>query len=148
LGAPVGSMIVGSRPFMEKARIYRKMFGGGMRQAGVIAAAGLVALEKSPGRLHIDHENARRLAEGITGIRGLRVDPAKVRSNIVIFDCAKTGKTAVELCEALQARGIWALDTAPYSVRFVTHCDVNRAGIERALATLGEVTAQPRRMGA
>jgi threonine aldolase len=148
LGAPVGSMIVGSRPFMEKARIYRKMFGGGMRQAGVIAAAGLVALEKSPGRLHIDHENARRLAEGITGIRGLRVDPAKVRSNIVIFDCAKTGKTAVELCEALQARGIWALDTAPYSVRFVTHCDVNRAGIERALATLGEVAAQPRRMGA
>ena len=148
LGAPVGSMIVGPRAFIEKARIYRKMFGGGMRQAGVIAAAGLVALEKSPGRLHIDHENARRLAEGIAGIRGLSVDPAKVRSNIVIFDCAKSGKTAVELCEALQARGVWALDTAPYSVRFVTHCDVDRTGIERALATLGEVMAQPRRMGA
>jgi threonine aldolase len=148
LGAPVGSMIVGPRAFIDKGRIYRKMFGGGMRQAGVIAAAGLVALEKSPGRLHIDHENARRLAEGIEGIRGLSVDPAKVRSNIVIFDCAKSGKTAVELCEALQAGGIWALDTAPYSVRFVTHCDVNRAGIERALATLGEVMAQPRRMGA
>jgi len=148
LGAPVGSMVAGSRAFIDKARIYRKMFGGGMRQAGVIAAAGLVALEKSPGRLHIDHENARRLAEGIAGIRGLSVDPAKVRSNIVIFDCAKSGKTAVELCEALQARGIWALDTAPYSVRFVTHCDVDRAGIERAIATLGEVMAQPRRMGA
>jgi threonine aldolase len=148
LGAPVGSMILGSRAFIDKARIYRKMFGGGMRQAGVIAAAGLVALEKSPGRLHIDHENARRLAEGIAGIRGLSIDPAKVRSNIVIFDCAKSGKTAVELCEALQKRGIWALDTAPYSVRFVTHCDVDRAGIERAIVVLQEVTAQPRRMGA
>jgi threonine aldolase len=148
LGAPVGSMIAGSRAFIDKARIYRKMFGGGMRQAGVIAAAGLVALEKSPGRLHIDHENARRLAEGIAGIRGLSVEPAKVRSNIVIFDCAKSGKTAVELCEALQARGIWALDTAPYSVRFVTHCDVDRAGMERALVALEEVAAQPRRAGA
>jgi threonine aldolase len=148
LGAPVGSMVAGPRAFIDKARVYRKMFGGGMRQAGVIAAAGLVALEKSPGRLHIDHENARRLAEGIAGIRGLNVDPAKVRSNIVIFDCAKSGKTAVELCEALQARGIWALDTAPYSVRFVTHCDVDRAAIERAILTLGEVIAQPRRMGA
>jgi threonine aldolase len=148
LGAPVGSMVAGSRAFIDKARIYRKMFGGGMRQAGVIAAAGLVALEKSPGRLHIDHENARRLAEGIAGIRGLSVEPAKVRSNIVIFDCAKSGKTAVELCEALQARGIWALDTAPYSVRFVTHCDVDRAGMERALVALEEVAAQPRRAGA
>src|ERR1700674_3231847 len=147
LGAPVGSMVAGSRAFIDKARIYRKMFGGGMRQAGVIAAAGLVALEKSPARLHSDHENARRLAEGIAGIRGLSVDAGKVRSNIVIFDCAKSGKTAVELCEALQTRGIWALDTAPYSVRFVTHCDVDRAGIERAIATLGEVMAQPRRMG-
>src|SRR5260370_31042807 len=73
LGAPVGSMIVGTRPFIEKGRVYRKMFGGGMRQAGVIAAAGLIALEKSPGRLHIDHENARRIAEGIAEIRGLRV---------------------------------------------------------------------------
>jgi threonine aldolase len=148
LGAPVGSMIVGSRAFIDKARIYRKMLGGGMRQAGVIAAAGLVALEKSPGRLHIDHENARRLAEGIAGIRGLSIEPAKVRSNIVIFDCAKSGKTAIELCEALQKRGIWALDTAPYSVRFVTHCDIDRAGIERAIVVLQEVTAQPRRMGA
>ena len=92
LGAPVGSMIVGTRAFIEKGRVYRKMFGGGMRQAGVIAAAGLIALEKSPGRLHIDHENARRLAEGIAEIRGLRIDAAKVRSNIVIFDCSGIGK--------------------------------------------------------
>src|SRR6202158_2290650 len=107
LGAPVGSMIAGSRSFIEKGRVYRKMFGGGMRQAGVLAAAGLIALEKSPGRLHIDHENARRLAEGIARIRGLRIDATKVRSNIVIFDCSGIGKTAVELCESLYRRGIW-----------------------------------------
>src|SRR6201998_661183 len=83
LGAPVGSMIVGTRAFIEKGRVYRKMFGGGMRQAGVIAAAGLIALEKSPGRLHIDHANARRLAEGIAEIRGLRIDPAEVGGNSV-----------------------------------------------------------------
>lgn len=142
LGAPVGSIVVGTRAFIEKGRVYRKMVGGGMRQAGVIAAAGLIALEKSPGRLHIDHENARRLAEGIAQIRGLRIDAAKVRSNIVIFDCSGTGKTAVELCEMLHRRGVWAQDTAPYSVRLVTHVDVNRAGIERALVVLGELAAE------
>src|SRR5207245_7168037 len=116
LGAPVGSLVAGSKAFIEKARIYRKMFGGGMRQAGVIAAAGLIALEKSPARLHIDHENARRLADGIAEIRGLRIDPGKVRTNIVIFDCSGIGKTAVELCELLYRRGILAQDTATYSV--------------------------------
>ena len=148
LGAPVGSMVVGSKAFIEKARIYRKMFGGGMRQAGVLAAAGLIALEKSPQRLHIDHENARRLAEGVAQIPGLRIDPKKVRTNIVIFDCAKTGKTAVELCEALSRRGVWAQDTTPYSVRFVTHCDVDRTQIERALTVLEQVVARPQSAGA
>ena len=148
LGAPVGSMVVGSRGFIEKARIYRKMFGGGMRQAGVVAAAGLIALERSPGRLHIDHENARRLAEGVARIPPFAIDPAKVRTNVVIFDCEKTGKTAVEWCEVLYKRGVWAQDTARYSVRLVTHCDVNEAGIERALTVLQEVAAKPQRVGA
>lgn len=148
LGAPVGSMIAGSREFIEKGRIYRKMFGGGMRQAGVLAAAGLLALEESPKRLHVDHENARRLAEGIAKIPGLQIDPSRVKTNIVIFDCSKAGKTAVELCEALQPHGIWAQDTSPYSVRFVTHCDVNREGIERALDVLREVVARSHRRGA
>jgi threonine aldolase len=149
LGAPVGSMVVGTRALIEKARVYRKMFGGGMRQAGVIAAAGLVALEKSPARLHIDHQNARRLAEGVAQIRGLRIDPAKVRTNIVIFDCSGIGKTAVELCDELYQRGIWAQDTAPHSVRLVTHVDVDRAGIERALVVLQEVAvARPQKAGA
>jgi len=148
LGAPVGSMVAGSKAFIERARIYRKMFGGGMRQAGVIAAAGLIALEKSPGRLHIDHENAKRLAEGIAEIPGLAIDPKKVRSNIVIFDCAKTGKTAVEICDALHPHGVWAQDTALHSVRVVTHCDVDRAGVERALVVLKDVAAKSQRKGA
>src|SRR5580692_11020220 len=148
LGAPVGSMLVGSGAFIEKARIYRKMFGGGMRQAGVIAAAGLIALEKSPARLHVDHENAKRLAEGIAETPGLKIDPKKVRSNIVIFDCSKTGKTAVELCDALYPEGVWAQDTAVHLVRMVTHCDVDRAGIERALVVLAEVVSKTRKVSA
>jgi len=148
LGAPVGSVVAGSRAFIERARIYRKMFGGGMRQAGVIAAAGLIALENSPGRLHVDHENAKRLAEGIAKIPGLAIDPKKVRSNIVIFDCAKTGKTAVEICDALYPHGVWAQDTALNSVRVVTHCDVDRAGVERALVVLKDVVGKSQRKGA
>ncbi len=148
LGAPVGSMVLASRAFIEKARVYRKMFGGGMRQAGVIAAAGLVALEKSPGRLHMDHQNARRLAEGVAKIPGFVIDPEKVRTNIVIFDCSKTGKTAVEWCDILYKRGVWAQDTALHSVRLVTHCDVDEAGIERALAVLQEVAATTQGVGA
>jgi threonine aldolase len=139
LGAPIGSMIVGTKEFIERARVYRKMFGGGMRQVGVIAAAGLIALEKSPSRLHEDHANAKHLAEVIAKIPGLKIDPAAVRTNIVIFDCTATGLTAVDLCDALHARGVWAQDTAPYSVRMVTHWNVDRAAIDRALVELKSV---------
>jgi len=145
LCAPAGSMIVGSRDLIDKARIYRKALGGGMRQAGVIAAAGLVALRNSPRRLHIDHENARFLAEGIAQIPQMSIDPAKVRTNIVICDCSKTGKTAVEFCEELYAHGIWAQDTALHSVRFVTHCDVDRAGMERALPLIRQVASNTKK---
>ena len=145
LGAPVGSMVVGSQAFVDKARIYRKMFGGGMRQAGILAAAGLVALRNSPSRLHIDHENARFLAEGIAQIPHLSIDPSKVRTNIVICDCSKTGKTAVEFCEELYPHGVWAQDTALHSVRFVTHCDVDRAGMERALPVIRRVAANTKK---
>jgi threonine aldolase len=143
LSAPVGSMVAGSKEFIEKARVYRKMFGGGMRQAGVIAAAGLVALEKSPARLHIDHRNAKRLAEAISRVPGFAIDPTSVRTNIVIFDCSKTGKTAVEWCEILHKRGVWVQDTAVYSIRLVTHCDVDEAAIERAAMVLQEVASKP-----
>jgi len=142
LGAPVGSMVVGSHAFVEKARIYRKMFGGGMRQVGVLAAAGRIALEESPKRLAIDHQNAQRLAQGIAQIKLLHIDPKKVVSNIVIFDCKDTGLDAVQFCDVLKPHGIWALDTAPHSVRFVTHCDVDASGIERTLQVLRKVVTK------
>ena len=142
LGAPVGSIVVGSHAFIDKARVYRKMFGGGMRQAGVLAAAGRIALEESPKRLHIDHRNAQRLAEGIAKIPALQMDPKTVKTNIVIFDCKKTGMDAVQLCEALKPHGIWAQDTAPYSVRFVTHCDVDEQGMDRAVTVLRTVVSK------
>jgi threonine aldolase len=148
LGAPVGSMVAGSREFIEKARIYRKMLGGGMRQAGVIAAAGLVALENSPSCLHIDHQNARRLAEGVAKSPGFVIDPSKVRTNIVIFDCSNTGKTAVEWCDILYQRGLWAQDTALHSVRLVTHCDVDETDIERALTVLQDAAMQVQKVRA
>ena len=142
LGAPVGSMVVGSHGFIEKARIYRKMFGGGMRQVGVLAAAGRIALEESPKRLAVDHQNAQRLAEGIAQIPALHIDPKTVKTNIVIFDCKDTGMDAVQLCDALKRYGIWALDVATYSVRFVTHYDVDTQGIDRALQALRAVVAK------
>lgn len=148
LAAPVGSMLVGSRAFIDKSRIYRKMFGGGMRQAGVLAAAGLVALDESPARLAEDHQNARRLAEGLARIPLLEMDPARVRTNIVIFDCRQTGWNAVEFTEELKLHGVWALDTALHSVRFVTHCDVDRDGIARALAATAKVAAAGKRRSA
>src|SRR5258706_8389168 len=108
-------MIAGTKAFIEKGRVYRKMFGGGMRQAGVIAAAGLIALEKSPARLHVDQENAKRLAEGIAAIPGLTIDPKRVRSNIGIFDFSKNRKTGAGVFHALYPLGLWAQDTGPHS---------------------------------
>jgi threonine aldolase len=141
LGAPVGSMLVGSRDFIDQARIARKLLGGGMRQAGVLAAAGLVALEETPKILYRDHENARHLAEGLAQIKGISIDPKKVATNIVIFDVEGTGRTAVEICAELAKHQIRCGDTAKYSVRMVTHYDVNRAGIDRALAATAQVVA-------
>ncbi len=140
LGAPVGSMLVGSREFIEKAHVYRKLFGGGMRQVGVLAAAGLVALEESPQRLHEDHGNARYLAEGLAQIPGISVDPKKVQTNIVIFDVRGTGRTAGEICAELAKRKVLAGPTDKFAIRMVTHCDVDRAAIARALAALREIT--------
>ena len=101
LGAPVGSVIVGSRTFIERCRSIRKMLGGGMRQAGVLAAAGLIALEKGPKRLHIDHDNAKFLATELANIPGITLDPAKVRTNIIIFDLKKSGWSSADFLQAL-----------------------------------------------
>jgi len=141
LGAPVGSMLVGSKDFIDKARIARKLLGGGMRQAGVLAAAGLVALEESPQKLPVDHENARYLALGLTRIKGISLDPEKVVTNILIFGVENTGRTAGELCGEMAERKILCNPTGKYAIRMVTHYDVDRAGIDRAIAAMTEICA-------
>ncbi|MBZ5696449.1 MAG: aminotransferase class I/II-fold pyridoxal phosphate-dependent enzyme [Acidobacteriia bacterium] len=137
LGAPVGSMLVGSRDFIDKARITRKLLGGGMRQAGVLAAAGLIALEETPKILHCDHENARHLAEGLARIPGISIDPKKVVTNILIFDVQSTGRTAADLCGELAKKNVLCSPTGKFSIRMVTHYDVDRAAIDRALSLIG-----------
>jgi threonine aldolase len=138
LGAPVGSVLVGGREFIGEARIWRKRMGGGMRQAGVLAAAGLIALEESPKRLHEDHANARRLAEGLAEIAGIKIDVERVVTNIVIFDVAGTGRTSEEICSRLKEDGILAIPFGP-AIRMVTHCDVSAREIERTVESLQNI---------
>ena len=142
LGAPVGSMLVGSAEFIAQARIGRKLLGGGMRQAGVIAAAGLIALEESPKRLHEDHENAQRLAKGLRSLPGIAIDPKKVATNIVIFDAQGTGKSAAKISDEIGRHGVLCSATDEFDVRMVTHCDVDRAGIDAAIAAVAAVVGQ------
>jgi threonine aldolase len=138
LGAPVGSMLLGKREFIDEARVVRKMLGGGMRQAGVLAAAGLIALEESPKGLPDDHANAKLLAEGLAALPGIGIDPERIVTNIVIFDVTETGMTADEICAQLRERGVLASGFGS-SIRAVTHYDVSRADIETALRELRRV---------
>lgn len=138
LGAPVGSMLLGSRDFIEEARRARKMLGGGMRQAGVLAAAALVALEESPKRLHVDHANARFLAEGLTEIPGVKIDPSKVVSNILFMELSGVRLDAAELSRRLAECGV-LINGHAQTMRLVTHCDVDRDACGRALQVLREV---------
>ena len=139
LGAPVGSMLAGSREFIDQARLVRKALGGGMRQAGVLAATGLVALEKSPRDLPTDHANARYLAESLAEMPGIAIDPAKIETNIVIFDVSGTGMSSDEFCARLKENGILAIGLDPRRTRMVTHHDVNRQGCEKAVAAVSEI---------
>ena len=142
LGAPVGSMIVGSRELIERCRIIRKMLGGGMRQVGVIAAAAAVALEEGPKRLYLDHENAQVLAQGLANIPRIRIQPEKVQTNIVIFDVSEAGLASGEFLKRLAARKVLAGPVDGRRVRMVTHLDVDRSDIEQALKVIGEVAGQ------
>jgi threonine aldolase len=137
LCAPVGSMLVGSAENMAKARIFRKSLGGGMRQAGVLAAAGLIALEEMPKRLHEDHANARLLAEALANVEGVEVDPDTVETNIVIFRLT-SAVTPAELVSRLKARGVLVSSVGPQLVRLVTHRDVSRGDCIRACEVLSE----------
>ena len=147
LGAPVGSMLVGSAERMARARILRKSLGGGMRQVGVLAAAGLIALEEGPKHLHEDHANARLLAEALSHTEGVSIDPGSVETNIVVFRL-QAGKGAAGLVARLKARGVLANAFGPDAIRLVTHRDVTRNDcIDAAEALTEEIQAQTETAG-
>ncbi len=139
LGAPIGSLIVGKSEFITEAKSWRKRLGGGMRQVGILAAAGMIALEDSPQVLHDDHANAKRLAEAVAELPGIQIDPEVVQTNIIIFDVAGTGKTTAQIAEGLKAHGVLANGINAREMRMVTHFDVNRDDIETALTALKTV---------
>jgi threonine aldolase len=142
LGAPVGSALAGPKDLIQKARRARKLFGGGMRQAGVIAAAALFALDHHVERLAEDHAHAKLLADAVRAIDGLALLGDAVDTNIVIFKVDPALGTAAEFCEKLKARGLLMLSIAAQQVRAVTHLDVNRDATQRACETLAEVAAR------
>lgn len=131
LGAPVGSMLVGSAAHIQEARVHRKSLGGGMRQAGILAAAGLIALTEMPSRLHEDHAKAQLLARAVAQNPAVDIDLDAVQTNIVIFSL-KDGGNAPALVAALRQKGVLASAIGPHSVRFVTHFDVSRTDCETA----------------
>ena len=145
LGAPAGSMLAGPKALIDKGRLYRKRLGGGMRQAGVLAAAGLIALDRHPAKLAADHAKARALAHALAAIPGISIDPAAVESNIVIFDVSATGLKPADISAKLKSAGILMNAINDRQMRAVTHYDVTRQDCEQAIAALqticGSLTA-------
>jgi threonine aldolase len=139
LGAPVGAALAASRELIDEAWRYKQMMGGAMRQAGVLAAAALHALDHHVERLATDHVNARRLAAGLAEIEGVRIDPGRIETNIVICEVAD----AYEVCGRLWERGVQLAPLGPQRLRAVTHLDVDNAGIERALEEFRQVLEGP-----
>lgn len=141
LGAPVGSVLAGNKTFIARAHRFRKMFGGGMRQAGVIAAAGLYAVDHHIARLAEDHANLAVLAHGLAETPGLACDAPRYPTNIAYAAVTKAGLTAPELSKKLAAVGVLANATSPTELRFVTHLDVDRAAVTEALARIARTMA-------
>jgi threonine aldolase len=141
LGAPAGSMIAGSKTLMERGRLYRKRLGGGMRQVGVLAAAGLIALDEHPARLAADHANARALASCLATIPGVAIDPAAVETNIVIFDVSATGLKPSDISAQLKSKGVLLNAINDRQMRAVTHYDVSREDCDQAISVLKEILA-------
>lgn len=138
LGAPAGSMLAGPRPLIDKGRLLRKRLGGGMRQIGIIAAAGLIALEEMPARLPEDHANARFLAEGLAAIPGIKVERSP-QTNIVFYDVTGTGQSAPEFSAKLKERGVIMNANSPTRLRLLTHFDVSSAQCAQALEAVRAV---------
>jgi threonine aldolase len=143
LSSPVGSLICGSSDFIAEARRNRKVLGGGMRQSGIIAAAGITALEQMVDRLAEDHDNAKHLAEGIAHIAGLSIELNRIQTNIVYFETADERFTAEALVGQLAERGIKILQVAPNRLRAVTHYGISTEDIDLALAAMSDIMARP-----
>ncbi len=141
LGAPAGSILAGPAELIAKGRLYRKRLGGGMRQVGVLAAACLVALDESPRRLEEDHRNARFLAASLARMAGVRIDPAAVATNIVVFDVSAAGLAPAEISARLKQRGVLLNAINDRELRAVTHYDVSREDCLRAVEAIAEVLA-------
>lgn len=140
LGAPAGSILAGTREAIDRGRLLRKRLGGGMRQAGILAAAGLLALEEMPAQLAHDHANAYWLAAKIAGLSGLAIDPNRVKTNIALFDVSGTGWTAPAFSAALRERGVIMNAVNPRDIRLVTHYDVDRGSCATAFEAIREVS--------
>lgn len=136
LGAPVGSVVAGSAEFIKRAHYYRKMYGGGMRQAGILAAAALYAMDHNVRRLKDDHRRARRLAEAINELPGFVIDLTTVQTNIVIMDTSLSGKKAPEIVAELEQEGVRMIAFSPTRIRAVTHLHINDEDIERTIAIM------------
>jgi threonine aldolase len=139
LGAPIGSMVAGTKTFIDRVHRFRKMFGGGMRQVGIIAAAGVYALDHHIDRLKEDHQNAKRLAVGLKEIKGISVNPEHVETNILIFDVAGTGMTSPQVRDAIKKEGVLIHAVSKTQIRLVTHLDVSKEDIETALKAFKKV---------
>ncbi|MBX3376473.1 MAG: aminotransferase class I/II-fold pyridoxal phosphate-dependent enzyme [Phycisphaeraceae bacterium] len=142
LGTPAGSAVSGDAAIIARVHRFRKMFGGAMRQAGILAAAALYALDHHRDRLVEDHANAARLADGIADLPGVTI-PMPVETNMVFIDLDRRHGTAAEVCARLRGLGVLALPTAPQRIRFVVHLDVSRAMIERAIEAIGRALGAP-----
>lgn len=144
LGAPIGSVVAGTKPFIDRIHRFRKMFGGGMRQVGMIAAAGIYALEHHLDRIKEDHQNAKRLAVGLKELKGISIEPKHVETNIVIFDIADTGMTGSQVAEAIKKERILIHAFGKTQIRLVTHLDVSNDDIEEALKAFEKIFGKKR----
>jgi threonine aldolase len=139
LAAPIGSMVCGTQDFIHQARRARKLLGGGMRQAGIMAAAGIVALNEMVDRLADDHANAKKLAQGLANIPGISVDPAQIKTNIVFFDIDRSDMTAAELVSRLNEEGVRMSATGMQRLRAVTHYHISFEDIDYTLSAFAKV---------
>ncbi len=144
LGTPLGSLVTGSKVFIDRVHRFRKMFGGGMRQVGIIAAAGIYALDHHMERLKEDHENAKHLARGLKELKGVSIDPEEVQTNIIILKIAEAETTAPRVVEAMRKHGVLIHLIGKAQIRLVTHLDVTREDIHKALTAFEQVLGRNR----